>query len=321
MTDSHQTTVPTKLPPAHRELRLGASALTPFNVNDEVDEDVLRVQLRRLAAAGLDIWIASSGTAEGNVLTPAELERIAAIAAEEARVAGGTVYAMGVEPRSAKQAIEFSWRMHEHGVHAVQVGPVEPGHSYVPTESELRAFYDTVFAETEAPAILASHVSAGYEIGPETLASIANDHAGRVAGIIATHLQNNVYLPRLLEAVGSDFPVWTGSPIRAIDSCAIGVKGFIGSMDVNLVPELYTSFARAWAEGDLAGLTTSYRSMLRLFQRVLASGGLIITKAILVRLGLPFGTTRPPRRAAGAAEYRIADDIIAEFDLQRIYPG
>ena len=320
MTDSHQTTVPTKLPLAHRELRLGASALTPFTANDQVDEDMLRVQLRRLTASGLDIWIASSGTAEGNVLTPSELERIAAIAVEEARVTGGTVYAMGVEPRSARQAIEFSRRMHEHGVHAVQVGPVEPGHSYVPTESELRTFYDTVFAETEAPAILASHVSAGYEIAPETLVSIANDHADRVVGIIATHLQNNVYLPRLLEAAVDEFPVWTGSPIRAIDSCAIGVKGFISSMDVNLVPELYTRFARAWADGDLAELTASYRSMLRLFQRILASGGLIITKAILVRLGLPFGTTRPPRRAAGAAEYRIADDIIAEFDLQPICP-
>jgi 4-hydroxy-tetrahydrodipicolinate synthase len=68
----------------------------------------------------------------------------------------------------------------------------------------------------------------------------------------------------------------------------------------------------------MARVVLAYRSALRLFQRILGSGGLIIAKAILVRLGLPFGTTRPPRRAAGAAEYRIADEIIAEFGLQSI---
>jgi 4-hydroxy-tetrahydrodipicolinate synthase len=175
-----------------------------------------------------------------------------------------------------------------------------------------------VFAATDAAAIIASHVSAGYEIAPELLAAIARDHGERVVGITATHLQNNAYLPRLLEAVGEQFPVWTGSPLRAIDSCAIGVKGFMSSMDVNVAPDLYTAFVNAWADGDMARVVLAYRSALRLFQRILGSGGLIIAKAILVRLGLPFGTTRPPRRAAGAAEYRIADEIIAEFGIQPI---
>lgn len=275
------------------------------------------MQLRRLANAGLDLWIASSGTAEGNVLAPSEVDRIAQLAVGEAGSIT-SVYAMGVEPRSARQAIEFSKRMHAHGVDAVQIGPLEPGHSYVPTEVELRSFYDSVFAATDAAAIVTSHVSAGYEIAPETLAAIARDHADRIVGVSATHLQNNAYLPWLLEAVGEQFPVWTGSPLRAIDSCAMGAKGFTSSMDVNLAPELYFAFKKAWAEGGLSRVVEAYRSMLRLFQRVFAASGLIIVKAVLVRLGLPFGTTRPPRRAAGDAEYRAADEIIAQFGLQPI---
>jgi len=112
--------------------------------------------------------------------------------------------------------------------------------------------------------------------------------------------------------------VWTGSPLRALDSCAIGAKGFTSSMDVNIAPELYAGFMAAWASGDLAELSRVYRSILSLFERVLGAGGLIIAKAILVRLGLPVGTTRPPRRSAGEVEYRIADEIIAEFQLQPI---
>jgi 4-hydroxy-tetrahydrodipicolinate synthase len=309
------TVLTTRLPAPQRELRCGASLLTPFDKDGKVNEEVYRVQLRRLIEAGLDLWVLSSGTAEGNVLTVAEMDRLAQLAVEEAG-AETTVYAMGNEPRSALQAIEFSKRMHDLGVGVVQVGPVEPGHSYMPNDDELRSFYDTVFAATEAPAVVASHMSAGYEIAPETLATVARDHAERVVGITATHLQNNTYIPRLLEAVGGKFPVWTGSPIRAMDSCAMGVRGINSSMDVNVAPQLYAAFVKAWAAGDLSQVTQAYRSMLRLFQRILDAGGLIIAKAILVRLGLSMGTTRPPRRAAGPAEYRIADEIIAEFGLE-----
>jgi 4-hydroxy-tetrahydrodipicolinate synthase len=309
------TMLPTRLPASHRHLSLGASVLTPFDERDNVNEEAFRTQVRRLADAGLDLWVASSGTAEGNVLSREEVDRIVRLAVVEV---GSTnrVYAMGVEPRSARQAIEFCERMHALGVDAVQIGPLEPGHSYVPTEAELRSFYDSVFAATGCAAIIASHVSAGYEIAPETLAAIARDHADRIVGVTATHLQNNSYLPRLLEAVGDQFPVWTGSPLHAIESCAMGAKGFTSSMDVNLAPDLYSAFVIAWSEGDLNRVVEAYRSMLRLFQRVLGAGGLIIVKAVLVRLGFPFGTTRPPRREAGAAEFRVADEIIAEFGLQ-----
>jgi 4-hydroxy-tetrahydrodipicolinate synthase len=317
MTEGKSALPPTRLPQPHRQLRLGASLLTPFDEQNDLNEEVYRAQVRRLASAGLDLWIVSSGTAEGNVLSSEEVDRLAQLTTDEAGP-NVSVYAMGTEPRSARHAIEFCKRMSDFGVTAVQVGPVEPGHSYVPTEDELRSFYDSVLSATQAPAILTSHVSAGYEIVPETLAAIAADHGDRVLGLTATHLQNNAYLPRLLEAVGDRFPVWTGSPLRAIDSCALGAKGFTSSMDVNIAPELYTAFMAAWAAGDLPLLAQTYRSTLRLFQRVLGAGGLIILKAILVRLGLPVGTTRPPRRAAGDTEFRIADEIIAEFELQAV---
>lgn len=317
MTEPSDALTSTKLPAPQRELRLGGSLLTPFDDKGHLNEEVYGAQARRFVDAGLDLWVASSGTAEGNVLTAAERDRVTELAVDEAgsRV---KVYAMGVEPRSAREAIEFSKRAYALGVDAVQIGPVEPGHSYVPNENELRAFYATVFAETASPSIITSHVSAGYEIAPETLSSIAIDHGDRVVGLTATHLQNNTYIARLLEAVGDRYPVWTGSPIRAIDNCALGVKGFTSSMDVNVAPELYTAFMTAWAAQDLAAVIAAYRPMLRLFHRVLGAGGLIIVKAILVRLGLAVGTTRAPRRPAGDAEYNVADQIIAEFGLQRI---
>ena len=118
------------------DLMLAASCVTPFGRDGSLDEDALRRQLGRLADAGLAVWLASSGTAEGNVLTNDEIDRIAEVAVDEI---GGRakVFAMGREPRSAIEAIDFAKRMLGRGVDAVQVGPVDPGHSYLPTESEL----------------------------------------------------------------------------------------------------------------------------------------------------------------------------------------
>ena len=64
----------------------------------------------------------------GNVLTDDEIDRIAEVAVDEI---GGRakVFAMGREPRSAIEAIDFAKRMLGRGVDAVQVGPVDPGHA------------------------------------------------------------------------------------------------------------------------------------------------------------------------------------------------
>jgi 4-hydroxy-tetrahydrodipicolinate synthase len=169
-------------------LELSASAITPFDARGSVNEEALRVQLRRFVDAGLGVWLVSSGSAEANVLEPAEVDRIAEVAVDE--IAGRVpVRAMGIEPRSAKDAIDFASRMTARGVDAVQVGPVDPGHSYMPTPDELRTFYDAVLDAIEVPCFLASHMSVGYDVPADLLATVARDRRGQVVGVNATSLR------------------------------------------------------------------------------------------------------------------------------------
>ena len=137
------------------------------------------------------MWLVSSGTAERNVLTDAEVDRIVDIAVEEV---GGRISlcAMGSEPRSATENIAFANRMLDRGVDAVQVGPLEPGHSYVPTEGELRTFYEETVSAIRGSCFLSSHVSVGYEVTPSLLVDAAREHEN-VVGLNVTHFRNFLY--------------------------------------------------------------------------------------------------------------------------------
>jgi 4-hydroxy-tetrahydrodipicolinate synthase len=301
---------------ATRELQLAASCYTPFTTGGEaVNEEALRRQLRRFADASLTaVWLVSSGTAERNVLSDEEVDRIVDIAVEEL---GGrlTVGAMGSEPRSADANIEFANRMLDRGVDVVQIGPLEPGHSYLPTEAELRTFYEDGLAGVRGPCYLSTHVSVGYEVPPTVLVDAARGHE-QVVGINATHFRNFLYAPRLLALAGTDVPVIVGSPINALEPLLAGAAGIMSSFDMNVAPALYRELGDAWIGGDFATISASYLRLSGLFVAILSGGGLTVAKAILDHLGLDGGDPRRPRRPIEDADRRRAAEIVEQFQLR-----
>ena len=295
------------------DLTLAASVITPFLPDGSLHEDALRQQLRRIADEQLAVWLVSSGMAEANTLSDTEMARIAEIAVDE--VGRRTpVIAMGPEPKTAAASIAFARRMQGCGVDAVQVGPLDPGHSYMPSEAELRAFYLDVLDAIDGPAFVATHMSVGYDVPPVLLGELTDsDH---VQGIIATQLREYSYLPRLLQVVDGRAPVLMGSPVHLLEAITLGARGVVSSLDVNVAPHLYRGFGAAWAKQDLAAVNDAYSAILRLFLRLLSEGGLLLAKAVLDRLGLDAGPPRPPRRPPDEATFRRADAIIEDFGLR-----
>ena len=297
------------------ELELSASCYTPFRVEDgHLNEAALRYQLNRFVDAQFSsVWLVSSGTAEGNVLTPEEVIRVVDIAVEEV---GGRikVNAMGSEPRSALDNVAFAKRMFDRGVDAVQIGPVEPGHSYLPNSTELQTFYEQVLEEVTGPSYLATHVSVGYEVPPEILVDAARSYE-QVVGLNVTHFRNFNYTPRILSLAEGVVPVFVSSPINAIEGLLLGASGISSSFDMNIAPWLYTEFAEAWATSDFTAIGATYTRISALFRAVLAAGGLIVAKAIMDRLGLNAGPPRAPRRLPDQNVMAQADEIITRFDL------
>ena len=291
-----------------------ASTITPFNHDGVIDEQALRDQVCRLADEGLAVWLVSSGMAEANTLSEPEMAHIAQIAVGE--VGGRTpIVAMGPEPKTAASSIAFARRMADCGVDAVQIGPLDPGHSYMPSEAELRAFFLEVLDAVEAPSYLATHMSVGYNAPTGLFGELSG--ANHVCGIIATQLREYAYTPLLLQAVDGRVPVLLGSPIHLLEGLALGADGVVSSFDINVAPHLYRAFGDAWTRGDHAAINAHYSQLVRLFLRILGDGGLVIAKAILDRLGLAAGAVRAPRRPPDDFVIRRADQIIEEFELRR----
>jgi 4-hydroxy-tetrahydrodipicolinate synthase len=301
-------------PQVPRPLHLAASCYTPFTGSGEVNEDALRRQLNRFVDASLGaVWLVSSGTAERNILSDDEVDRIIDIAVDEV---GGriTVGAMGSEPRSAAQNIDFANRMLDRGADVTQIGPLEPGHSYTPTDAELRTFYEEGITGVRGPCYLASHVSVGYEVAPAILVDAARAHE-HVVGLNITHFRNFLYAPQVLALAGDDIPVTVGSPVNALDPLLRGAAGIMSSFDVNVAPWLYQAFGAAWTSGDFAAISAVYLRLSDLFAAILGAGGLTIAKAILDVLGLDGGEPRRPRRPIEDADRVRAAELVEQFEL------
>jgi dihydrodipicolinate synthase/N-acetylneuraminate lyase len=248
------------------------------------------------------------------VLSEAEVDRVADIAVEELQ---GKVklYAMGTEPYSARENIDFAHRMLERGVDGVQVGTLEPGHSYQPNERELRIFFEDVLSAVDGPCWVATHVSSGYEAPPEVLVEAARAH-DNVVGINATHFRNLMYAPRLLDLAGGEIPVIVGSPLNALDPLFRGASGIMSSFDMNTQPRFYRELGDAWAKEDYAAAAAAYVKLSTMFAAILGAGGLVAAKAILDELGLEGGPVRPPRVRADERVIEQAKAIVERFQLR-----
>src|SRR5580692_11523738 len=81
-------------------------SITPFTQDGALDEAAVRGHLRRMAAAGIGVYLGGGGSGEGYVLSPDETKRLLQIGVEELQ-GKVPVRAMGVEPRTSLDMIEY----------------------------------------------------------------------------------------------------------------------------------------------------------------------------------------------------------------------
>jgi len=290
-------------------------SLTPFDADDRLDEEALRGHLRRMAAAGVGVYLGGSGSGEGYTLGDDELDRIFAIGREELR-GKVPVLAMGVEPRTAAQMIELGRRVADAGLDGMQVYSLDQGHGNQPTRVELERYLRDVLEGIHVPAVLSSHQSVGYFIPADLIGAIVTDY-DHVVGVNCTS-PDQTYLLRVLEAVDRRVDVHVGGPMHALTCLALGGQGYLSS-DANLAPRLCASVIERFVAGDLAGCNAAYRTLMRLFTATRDCGGIVATKGALAILGLPGGLPRRPRLPVDdATAARIRSTMIDDLDLRTL---
>lgn len=276
-------------------------SLTPFTAEGELDEDILRAHLRRLAAAGIGVYVGGSGSGEGLTLSRDETFRLYSIAHQE--LSGRVpVRGMGIEPRHAGEMIELGRLAKEAQLDAMQVyAVIAPG----ATAREAEQFFNDVLDEIRMPVVLSIHHVAGYAVPVDVLARIVGRFE-HVVGINCTRPDI-----RLLDLVGTSVAVQVADVSQVLTHLALGGHGFLTQI-ANLVPELCMSVIKRFRAGDYTGAAADYASLVRLEDRNPKQLGIRGIKAALRMLGLPAGHPRRPRLSLTEEE----EELVRKFVRQ-----
>ena len=266
-------------------------SITPFDGQGRLDEDGLRAHLRRMAAAGIGVYVGGGGSGEGFTLDDGEARRVLKIGVEElqGRVA---VRAMGVEPRMARQMVDFASMAADVGVDATQIYSLDQGHGHRPTTEEIETYFTDILSRVSLPVALSTHQSVGYAIPVDMIADLVGRY-DQIIGVNCSHADLS-YLTAIIDAVGDRVDVHVGGPIQTLTALAIGAQGFLTS-EANLAPTLCMSVLQRHAAGDASGMMEAFGKLVRLSQVLYTAGGIRATKAVLNDLGLPGGYPRKPQ--------------------------
>jgi 4-hydroxy-tetrahydrodipicolinate synthase len=280
-------------------------SLTPFTAAGALDEDGLRGHFRRLAAAGIGVYVAGSGSGEAYTLNDHELLRVLQIAKEELH-GKVPVRAMGRGPRTAGEMIKFCALVREVGLDAAQIYSLDIGHGNKPSDRELEAYLSEVLESVDGPCVISIHQSVGY-LYPIDLLRRSIDRFDRVLGLNMS-TGDIQYLGRLIDAVDGRVEVHCGGPAFALSTLALGGNGYLSS-EANLAPKLCVSLIDHYNAGRLVEAERAYRNIMHLWPVTYRYGSIRGTKAALQLLGLPGGYPRMPRMP-------VPDDALAEIRAQ-----
>jgi len=289
-------------------------SITPFDEHGHLDEDALRAHLRRMAAAGIGVYVGGGGSGEGFTLDDREARRVLEIGVEEleGRVA---VRSMGVEPRMARQMVDFARMAAAVGVDATQIYSLDQGHGHRPTVEELETYFTDILSQVELPVALSTHQSVGYVIPVEMIADLVARYDG-VIGVHCSHADLG-YLTAIIDAVGDRVDIHVGGPAQALTALSLGAQGFLTS-EANLAPQLCMSVLQRHAAGDATGMMDAFGKLVRLSQVLYGAGGIRATKAVLNDLGLPGGYPRKPQLPISKEALIRVRSVIDDLELAEI---
>jgi 4-hydroxy-tetrahydrodipicolinate synthase len=291
-------------------------SVTPFAEDGSLDLAALRAHLRRLADAGVGVYVAGSSPGEGYSLSQDEVRRCLETAVE---AVGGRVpvRAMGVEPRSAAQMVDFVRLAAAAGVDAVQIYSLDMGHGGRPDPATLERYFRSAIEAARVPCVVSSHHFGGYVLEPELVRRLLDDY-DHLVGVNVTSPELP-YLVRVLDAVGGRAAVHVGGPMHALSALALGAQGYLSS-ESNYAPRLARALVDRHVAGDHAGAFAAYATLMRLLAGMGDVPGMSVryVKAMLAALGHPGTGLRDPHLPLGDEERARAAKRLAALGVREL---
>jgi 4-hydroxy-tetrahydrodipicolinate synthase len=287
-------------------------SITPFGPNGgPVDEAAFRTQLRRLAGAGVGVYVAGSASGEGFAISPQERDRLFAIAVEELK-GKVQVRAMGCEVRHLAETLEYLDAAGKHDLDAVHIFAPEMGHASKPTLAELEVYYTAAISATKHRVVLSSYQTLGFDLPVALLDRLATRFP-QVVGFFYGGYDAR-YLSQVIATMRERIEIHCAGPYNAITTLSLGGTGFMGH-EGNLAPELPARVIQAFEAGDHDGLREAFSTLMAIHTLHYKHGGPVrAMKPLMNALGLPGGTLRLPRMAIN--DEQLADVVAATLAMK-----
>jgi len=263
--------------------------ITPFNSNDQLDEEGLRHNIRFQLKAGINGLVLLGTTGETPTLHPQEKERILKIVAEENSLK--IPVTVGTGSYSTVQTIEnCHWAQNLGADFAMIVTP----YYNKPTQEGIYQHFKKISESCSLPIIV-------YNIMGRTGQNIQTDTLKRLADLpsIIGVKEASGNITQMMDVLASitthrkDFHVFSGDDVLTLPLIAAGGHGVISVLS-NLLPAQVKSLTEAALEGDFARARKMHYELLPLFKGAFIETNPIPIKKAMELCGMPAGQCRLP---------------------------
>ena len=264
----------------------GTALVTPFRRDESLDEETLRVLVKRQVEAGIDFLVPCGTTGESPTLTREEHLRVVEITVEAA--AGRVPVLGGAGGYNTAEVIALGHELAERGVDGLL--SVTPYYNK-PTQEGLYQHYKAIAEAVPLPIILYSvQGRTGVNIEPATVGRLAQ--IPNVVGI--KEASGNIsQMAAILNLVPREFLVLSGDDAIALPLIALGGRGVI-SVVSNEIPAEMSTMVRLALEGQLEQARRLHRRYHPLMEINFVESNPIPVKAAMAEMGLLEAVWRLP---------------------------
>lgn len=220
----------------------GTALVTPFKSDRSLDEETLRLLVRRQIEAGIDFLCPCGTTGESPTLKHEEHVRVVEISVEEAR--GRVPVLAGAGGYDTDHVISLTRELKEIGVSGIL--SVTPYYNK-PTQEGLYQHYRAIAESTTLPIVV-------YSVQPRTAVNVEPATLVRLAEIpnivgVKEASGSITQMAGILARVPDSFTVLSGDDAITIPLTALGGRGVI-SVVANQIPAEFGELTRSALKGD-----------------------------------------------------------------------
>ena len=277
--------------------------LTPFTMEEELDEKGLRALISHLIGEGVHGLYLVGSTGEGFLMSQEERKKAVEIAMDE--VKGRIPVIVHVGAISTRLSKELTVHAYESGADAVSS---VPPFYYKFSEEQIIGYYKDLAEASPLPMIIYNIPLAGI-MGYGTLVKLA-----KIPGVKGIKYTSTTHfeITQLKSDIGPDFMVYSGADEMALSGLLAGSDGIIGST-YNAIPDTFLAIYDAFVKGDIERANNVMKQGVEVIMQMLKYGSLMsLLKAINRWAGVPAGYARKPfSNFTEAEEASIRKDFVA----------